>query len=116
MKKTGPKPKPQSELRLYQVNCRLTADEIRLVDSRRGGLSRAAWLRIAALKKPPRIIPQINREAWSHLAKVAGGLTYLVEVAKIGGRPSFDVSMLADLRQAIAALRRQLIGADKNEA
>ena len=110
MARRGPKPKSDSELRKHQVNCRLTDHELQTVDARRGGLSRGAWLRIAAMQRPPRIVPEINREAWSHLAKVAGGLTYLVEVAKAGGTPSTDGSLLAELRQSVSELRRQLIG------
>ncbi|WP_207259689.1 hypothetical protein [Desulfovibrio sp. Huiquan2017] len=110
MRKPGPKTKSEIELRRHQVNCRLTSAELAVVDSRRGAISRAAWLRTAALQRPPRIIPKINREAWAYLAQVAGGLTYLVEVAKVGGRPSFDPAMLTELRKAIAELRRQLIG------
>jgi len=110
MPRRGPTPKADSELRKHQVNCRLTDDELHDVDDRRGGLSRGAWLRTAAIKRPPRIVPEINREAWSHLAKVAGGLTYLVEVAKAGGTPPLDGSALTDLRQAVSDVRRLLIG------
>ncbi len=110
MARRGPNPKSDSELRKHQINCRLTDQELQALDARRGGLSRGAWLRTAAMQRPPRIVPAINREAWSHLAKVAGGLTYLVEVAKSGGTPSMDGSMVADLRQAVSDVRRLLIG------
>lgn len=112
----GPIPKSDSERRKHQVNCRLTDLELQAVDARRGGLSRGAWLRTAAMQRPPRIIPEINREAWSHLAKVAGGLTYLVEVAKAGGTPSMDGGMLSELRQAVSYVRRQLIGVSGDES
>ncbi|MEF2146386.1 MAG: hypothetical protein V3573_13150 [Desulfovibrionaceae bacterium] len=110
MAKRGPIPKKDAELRKHQVNCRLTDQELQTLDAHRGGLSRGAWLRTAAMKRPPRLIPAVNREAWSHLAKLAGGLTFFVQEAKSGRILTIDESLLSDLRGAVGDVRRQLIG------
>lgn len=110
MAKRGPKPKRDSDLRKHPVCCRLTDHELGVLDSLRGGLSRGAWLRIAAMQRPPRVIPPINREAWAHLGKVAGGLTFLVEAAKNGAIPPVDKQILSELRRAIAVVRQHLLG------
>ncbi|WP_319543704.1 hypothetical protein [uncultured Pseudodesulfovibrio sp.] len=112
MAKRGPIPKTDAELRKTQVNCRLTDRELQIVDARRGGLSRAAWLRTAALQRPPRIVPAVNREAWSYLAKLAGGLTFFVQEAKSGRILTMDESLLSELRRAVADVRRKLIGVE----
>lgn len=114
-RRRGPTPKPDAELRKHQLNCRLTDHELETVDACRGGLSRAAWLRTAALSRPPQVIPQINREAWAHLGKVAGGLTFLVEAIKNGAILPVNNQIFSELQRAIADVRQHLLGV-KDEA
>ncbi len=84
MSRRGPKPKPESEKRKHPVTCRLTDIEAVKVDERRGQMTRGEWIRTAALKRPPKIIPTVNREAWLALSKLAGNLNQIAKAVNQG--------------------------------
>lgn len=112
----GPEPKPSHELRRHSVSCRLTDEEIALLDKLRGKVSRGEWLRLAALSKPPRTVPEINKVAWADLARAAGNLNQLTRAINEGRLPVKDVPTVGkavmDLRAKLDALRASLIGLD----
>lgn len=84
MRRHGPKPKPASEQRRHPVSCRLTDAELTQLDARRGKVSRGEWLRLAALGKPPRMVPEVNKVAWSDLARAAGNLNQITRAINEG--------------------------------
>lgn len=112
----GPKPKPLHEQRRHAVSCRLTDAELATVDRRRGAVSRGEWLRRAALSKPPRVVPEINKVAWSDLARAAGNLNQITRALNEGRLPAKDAAQagraIMEVRAKLDELRRQLIGLD----
>lgn len=110
----GPKPKPASEQRRHPVSCRLTDAELARLDARRGKVSRGEWLRVSGLGKPPRIVPEINKVAWSDLARAAGNLNQISRAINEGRLPVKDVPgvgrTVMDVRAQLDTVRRLLIG------
>lgn len=110
----GPAPKPQAEQRRHSVSCRLTDAELALLDDLRGEVSRGEWLRLAAMSKPPRIVPTVNKVAWADLSRVAGNLNQLNRAINEGKLTTKDAAgagrMLMGLRAQVDQLRRSLIG------
>jgi hypothetical protein len=118
----GPAPKAAHELRQHSVSCRLTDAELALLDSRRGKVSRGEWLRRAAFGQPPRIVPELNKAAWSDLARVSANLNQLTRGINSGIFPVSDrplvMNGLRDLRSQLDVVRGLLIGleaADESE-
>jgi hypothetical protein len=105
-------PKSAEERRWHSVSCRLTDDELALVDARRGKVRRGEWLRLAALSKPPRIVPEVNRAAWVDLARSASNLNQLTHAINSGSISSSGElsSVIDDLRHDLDALRLLMIG------
>lgn len=110
----GPNPKPASEQRRHPVSCRLTDDELARLDARRGQVSRGEWMRLAALGKPPRIVPEVNKVAWADLARAAGNLNQITRAINEGRLPVKDIPSVGkavmDVRAQLDTLRRHLIG------
>lgn len=106
MGRRGPAPKSNAEVRRHQVNARLNDDELVLLDrGRPEKITRGTWLRTLALnRKLPRPIPEINREAWAELARVAANLNQLTRHFNQGGG-DLDAAM-----GEVAELRNKLIG------
>lgn len=101
----GPKPKPAAELRTHCVSVRLSAAELEQLDAKRGPLQRGEWLRVAALDRLPPIIPELNRQTYSELARSAANLNQLAFRANSGEMPE-----LGELRAALKQFRDALIG------
>ena len=114
----GPAPKPADERRWHSVSCRLTDDELALVDARRGKVRRGEWLRLAALSKPPRIVPEVNRAAWVDLARSASNLNQIAHAINSGSLSSTSdlASVLDGLRADLDALRLAMIGGRPDES
>lgn len=112
----GPIPKPAHEKRQHSVSCRLTDEELSTLDQRRGKVSRGEWLRLAALSKPPRIVPEVNKVAWADLSRAAGNLNQLAKAINEGRWPVKDglsaQATIMHFRAQIDALRASLIGMD----
>ena len=110
----GPIPKPEHEQRRHAVSCRLTDAELARLDSLRGVVSRGEWLRLAAMSRPPRIVPEINKVAWADLARSAGNLNQITRAVNEGKLPVADRAkvgaQLMQLRADMDQLRRILIG------
>lgn len=110
----GPKPKQASEQRRHPVSCRLTDAELARLDALRGQVSRGAWMRLAALGKPPRIVPEVNKVAWADLARAAGNLNQITRAINEGRLPVKDVPSVGkavmEVRAQLNAVRGLLIG------
>ena len=69
--------KPE-ELRSHCVSVRITPSELRLLDARRGGISRGSYIRNIFLgKKIPAAVPSINRKAYLETARWAANLNQI---------------------------------------
>lgn len=110
----GPKPRPEAEQRRHAVSCRLTDAELVRLDQLRGEVSRGEWLRLAAMAKPPRIVPTVNKVAWADLARAAGNLNQITRAINEGKLSVKDVPSVGravmDVRAQLDAVRRLLIG------
>lgn len=113
-RRRGPVPRPAEELRLHSVSCRLTDAELATLDERRGEVSRGEWLRRAALSQPPRVVPTINKEAWSELSRTASNLNQLTRALNEGRWQSGDreaaQKSLRMVWDQLKVVRAQLIG------
>lgn len=114
-KKTGPKPKPESELRKHQVNARLNSAELDQLDQGRPEkMTRGSWIRIRALARDlPRPIPEINREAWTALATAVANLNQLTKAVNQGRVTGVTPAELAELVEQVQAVRIQLLGGNR---
>jgi hypothetical protein len=110
----GPTPKPVAEQRRHAVSCRLTDAEIARLDELRGEVTRGEWLRLAAMAKPPRIVPTVNKVAWADLARAAGNLNQITRAINEGRLLVNEVpsvgQVVMDVRAQLDAVRRHLIG------
>ena len=115
----GPAPKPAAAQRRHAVSCRLTDAELARLDELRGGVSRGEWLRLTALSKPPRIVPEINKIAWADLARAAGNLNQVTRAINEGKLPVKDAPSVGravmDVRAQLDVVRRLLIGLEDDQ-
>jgi predicted NUDIX family NTP pyrophosphohydrolase len=109
MGKRGPTPKFEDELRSVRVSVYLSEPELAELDRRRSGIRRADWLRKAGLGQLPRTVPEINRDAWAELARVAANLNQHQRAINEGRAVPGSVD-LSDLRASVDALRNELLG------
>lgn len=110
MAKPGRKPVPPERQRKHPITCRVTDAELAIIDQRRGGMTRGEWLRTAALKKPPAIVPELNREAWAYLGKMGNGLTWLIGELKKPDRLNVKPEWFENARAMLKEIRAGLIG------
>ncbi len=110
-RKYGPDPKPEAELRKHPVTCRLTDKELEILDQGKPEkMTRGAWLRTKALKrKLPRTIPEINREAYANLSRLASNLNQYVRAVN-QGRANGQIFDLKIMYSEVQKLRTELIG------
>lgn len=89
------------------VSVRLNAEELSLLDSRRGKFQRGEWMRMATLETLPPAIPALNLEAWRELSHAAGNLNQIARALNQG-----DKVERGGLRDQLAVFRAALIGAE----
>lgn len=104
---------------MHSVSCRLTDAELAILDERRGKVSRGEWLRRAALAEPPRIVPEINKQAWSELSRTASNLNQMTRALNEGrwnpGDQKEAKRALQLLWDQLKAVRAQLIGLEEEK-
>ncbi|MGZ8174707.1 plasmid mobilization protein [Methylobacter sp.] len=76
-------PLPLDDPRTHSVNVRLNDEELALLDSKKGGMARAEWLRCAALDKLPISIPALNREAYTEIGRIGSNLNQVAKALNI---------------------------------
>ena len=106
----GPVPLPAADKRGHCVSVRLNGRELAQLDVQRGRFQRGEWLRMAALDQLPPTVPEPNVQAWAELARLAANLNQAQSSINRGDTYSHQVELLEDLREAVAALRRGLVG------
>jgi len=110
MGKRGPAPKPAAEHRLKRVSVYFSDAELAALDDRRGGRSRGQWLREAGLGELPALVPELNREAWADLSRVAGLLKRYVVAIEVGNAHGMPPEIVSELRDQVQQLRNDLLG------
>ena len=106
----GPVPLHPEDKRGHCVSVRLNSRELALLDGKRGQFQRGEWLRIAALDQLPPTVPELNVRAWSELARLAVNLNQAQASINRGDCDNHHVELLDYLRDAVATLRRELVG------
>jgi hypothetical protein len=111
-RRRGPVPLDPDDKRHHTVSVRLNTGELDRLDSLRARVSmqRGEYLRAAALHQLPPTIPMVNREAWAAMARLAGNLNQYQTAINEGRAHGYPRGFLADLRDAVKGLRRDLVG------
>ena len=110
MGRRGPTPKPASEHRNTRVSVYFSDNELAALDRRRGGRSRGQWLRDAGLGELPALVPELNREAWADLSRVAVLLNRYIVAIEVGNARGMPPSVVTELRDHVQQLRNDLLG------
>lgn len=76
------------------------------------GLSLSSFIRRAALGQRVQTVPQPNAARWQELARLAANINQIAHHANITGEMALDPSALAEVGQAVQALRRDLLGVE----
>lgn len=106
-KRRGKKPLPAEHARTLRLSICFNEIEWGRIDDNRGSMSRAAWLRSSALgnnESRPKV-PEINRQAYSDLARTAANLNQLVWY--LNRAQTLEVREIAN---ALAELRKRILG------
>lgn len=110
--KGGRPPKNADDRRTEPVGFRCTESEMIELRQRAGqaGLTVGEFCRRAALGKSmpaPKIVPEVNREAYADLARASGNLNQVVKMTQTAG---MKTESLETLRKALSNFRLKLIG------
>ena len=116
--KRGPKPLALAELRSHTVSVRLNSAELADLDSARSlvRMQRGEYLRSASRGVLPPTIPQINREAWANLARVAANLNQYQQAINAGTVHGHPPEVIQELAELVQKLRAELLGINESEA
>lgn len=109
----GPVPLSAAEKRGHCVSVRLNVSELARLDAQRGRFHRGEWLRMAAFDQIPPTVPAANVKAWAELARLAANFNQAQAAINRGYADSHQVELLEDIRLAVDALRRELVGVQK---
>ena len=122
-RRRGPPPTPLAEKRRHRVSVYLNDAELAgligwvfpgddQVDGTALGVRRelGRYMRDATFDRLPPQIPAINREAWTELARLAGNLSRYVVAIDRGHAMGTPPELVADLREQVQTLRRELLG------
>ena len=117
-RKRGPKPMPAADRRVHPVSVRLNSAELAHLDSARAGvrMQRGEYLRSASRGVLPPTIPQINREAWASLSRVAANLNQYQAQINAGGVHGHPPEVIQALVELVQKLRAELLGITESEA
>ncbi len=101
---------PSTEKKSRIVGVRLTQEDLEIIDSVRGGMSRSELLRCALLLELPRPIPAINLETHRHLGQALGNLSALASASRRGGfvPESELLPLLREVRLLLISAKSQL--------
>lgn len=115
-RKPGPQPLAPADKRTHCVSVRLSAAELDALDAARAPvqMQRGEYLRAASHGTLPPVIPAINRQVWSALARSAANINQIAHRLNAADTGA-DAVPLDEVREAVQALRRALIGAAGGE-
>lgn len=108
----GPAPLSAADKRGHTISVRLNAIELESLDSLRKTvcMQRGEYLRAAALHCLPPTIPEINRQAWAELSRVAGNLNQAMRAINQGLRSDLTAAEVSMIRDQVQSLRLELLG------
>ena len=112
MKKQERRRLAADEKREHCVSVRMNEAELARLDAERGRFHRGEWLRRTwSLTQPKPPVPEVNRQAWAELARLAGNLNQAMKAFHEGRLRGVDPAVLEELFAQVHGLRRALIGA-----
>lgn len=79
-------------------------------------MQRGEYLRSASRGVLPPTIPQINREAWANLGRVAGNLNQYQQAINAGTVHGHPPEVIQELAELVQKLRAELLGITESEA
>ncbi|MFV4767953.1 MULTISPECIES: ATP-binding protein [Citrobacter freundii complex] len=101
---------PKHEIRTHCISVRLNEEELNILNDKRGEYKKGEWLRMASLNTLPPVLPEINREAWVMLGKLAQELNQLLgHLDKKQADSELTRTELFAVRRQIKTLREHLI-------
>lgn len=111
-RKSGPKPLALADKRDHCVSVRLNSAELADLDAARASvrMQRGEYLRSASRGVLPPTIPQINREAWANLARVAANLNQYQTQINAGIANGHPPDTIQELGELVQKLRAELLG------
>lgn len=117
-RKSGPKPLALADKREYCVSVRLNSAELADLDSARAlvKMQRGEYLRSASRGVLPPTIPQINRESWANLSRVAANLNQYQQAINAGTVHGHAPEVIHSLAELVQKLRAELLGITESEA
>jgi len=102
-------------LRRRVICVKLTVEEFERVCRRaaRHKLKRAVFVRRVALGKTlPRAVPEVNRETYYQLARMAGCLNVWTRKVRAGERPEEEGPEIEAIRELLRQVKREVVGSD----
>lgn len=115
-RKRGPAPLAPDAKRSHRITIFVRPEELDKLADRAGGTELIpSFLRAAGLgKSAPRrlVVPLINQQAWSDLARVGANLNQIAHRLHLAGLEAGPGPELDEISQALADFRRQLLGQD----
>lgn len=107
----------EAVVRRHCVSVRLNDPELEQFEVSRGRLARRGeWLRMAAFgqlpanPRPTVAVPEVNTAAWADLARLAANIDPALVSIDLRDADNPQDEPLEGVREAIAALRRELVG------
>ncbi|EEV3841280.1 ATP-binding protein [Escherichia coli] len=101
---------PHQKIRTHCISVRLNEEEMNILNDKRGEYKKGEWLRMASLNVLPPVLPELNREAWVMLGKLAQELNQLLaHLDKKQPDSELTRTELFAVRRQIKALREHLI-------
>lgn len=111
--KGGRPKKSLAKRRSEQQNARLTPEEsqqfkarARTLGLRPCDLARRALLGL----KLPKLVPELNLQAWKELVPLANDLRWAIQIVKFGRKDTINLRLMESLLEAVRELRRELRG------
>lgn len=112
-KEAGRPRRGPEEVRRRTIGVRVNAAELKVLQEKADicGLPLAQWMRQVALSRvaPRPRVPEVNREAYADLARLAGNINQLVKITH-RGQTNLPIELLYVLQEAINNVRLGLIG------
>lgn len=113
VKRHGPHPKPEAELRTRVVQLGLTAEEYDQIAAKAGSSTPrrvANFIRNSALGRGAAVPPKINYTTWLKLAQPLNNLNQIAKrLNQLGPFGEFDLKAVEQLRAEVVALRAELL-------
>lgn len=115
-RKRGPAPLAPGDKRSRRVTVFVRLEELDKLADRAGGTELIpSFLRAAGLgKSAPRrlMVPVLNQQAWSDLARVSANLNQIAHRLHLAGLEAGPAPEVEEISQALAEFRRRLLGQD----